>query len=151
MLIEISIRRSGAIMLENSGAEALKQGLAPLEMQFDIQLAEIIMISAEPLFRKMEEALESGINKNSIALGFHQAVAKMILQVCSIIRDKTHVSQIALSGGVFQNKILMEESLKLLRNAGFGVYYNISVSPNDGGICLGQNYLGMLHLCEENS
>lgn len=49
----------------------------------------------------------------------------------------------ALTGGTFQNKILMEETLSLLRADGFEPYYNISVSPNDGGIALGQLFAAM--------
>lgn len=80
---------------------------------------------------------------NQLALEFHRQIAKMILDTCVKIREKTGVSQAALTGGVFQNKILMEESLSLLREHGFQVFYNVSVSPNDGGIALGQAYVAM--------
>lgn len=80
---------------------------------------------------------------NQLALDFHHQIAKMILDTCVKIREKTGVSQTALTGGVFQNKILMEESLSLLRKHGFQVFYNVSVSPNDGGIALGQAYIAM--------
>ncbi len=80
---------------------------------------------------------------NRLALEFHHRVAKMILDTCLKIRKETGADQVALTGGVFQNKILMEESLALLRAEGFKPYYNISVSPNDGGIALGQAYVAM--------
>lgn len=80
---------------------------------------------------------------NQLALEFHHQIAKMILDTCVKIREKTGVSQVALTGGVFQNKILMEDSLSLLREHGFQVFYNVSVSPNDGGIALGQAYIAM--------
>ncbi|MDO4552762.1 MAG: carbamoyltransferase HypF, partial [Bacillota bacterium] len=82
------------------------------------------------------------------ALGFHYAVAEAILHVCLELRRREGVEQVALSGGVFQNKILMERTLLLLRREGFRPYYNISVSPNDGGVCLGQAFLGMEYLKE---
>ena len=56
-------------------------------------------------------------------------------------RAEHKVSQVALTGGTFQNKILMEDVLEKLRANGFTPYYNISVSPNDGGIALGQAYV----------
>lgn len=80
---------------------------------------------------------------NRLARDFHHKVAAMILDTCVKIRKDTGADQVALTGGVFQNKILMEESLQLLRENGFKPYYNISVSPNDGGIALGQAYVAM--------
>ena len=59
------------------------------------------------------------------------------------LREETGADQVALTGGTFQNKILMEETLSLLRADGFEPYYNISVSPNDGGIALGQLFAAM--------
>ncbi len=84
-----------------------------------------------------------------LALLFHHKVSQMILDTCRKIREKTGAFQVALTGGVFQNKILMEESLALLREHGFEPYYNISVSPNDGGIALGQAYIAMKRKEEE--
>lgn len=78
-----------------------------------------------------------------LALRFHHQVAGLIADTCIRIRKQTGANQVALTGGVFQNKILMEESLALLRNNGFQPYYNISVSPNDGGIALGQAYVAI--------
>ena len=67
----------------------------------------------------------------------------MITEQCVAIREKTGAQQVALTGGTFQNKILMEGVLQELRERDFDVYYNISVSPNDGGIALGQAFIGM--------
>lgn len=78
-----------------------------------------------------------------LALEFHHRIAQMLLEQCLKIRRQTGAVQVALTGGVFQNKILMEESLGLLRKHGFEPYYNVSVSPNDGGIALGQAYIAM--------
>ncbi len=78
---------------------------------------------------------------SDLALAFHRQVASTILDQCRQIRLETGAQQVALTGGVFQNKILMEESLDLLRKDGFDPYYNVSVSPNDGGIALGQCYV----------
>lgn len=94
------------------------------------------------------EALRApGLSKqNDMALKFHYDVAEMILNQCETLKQKFGINQVALTGGVFQNKVLMEKTVALLRQAKFDVYYNVSVSPNDGGICLGQNYIGMQHL-----
>ena len=85
-----------------------------------------------------------GADKASdLALSFHERIIRMITEQCVAIREKTGARQVALTGGTFQNKILMEGVLKELRERDFDVYYNISVSPNDGGIALGQAFIGM--------
>jgi hydrogenase maturation protein HypF len=48
------------------------------------------------------------------------------------------LKSVALSGGVFQNRLLLEQLLTLLENMAFSVYINRRVPPNDGGLCLGQ-------------
>ncbi|MDR2296587.1 MAG: carbamoyltransferase HypF [Clostridiales Family XIII bacterium] len=83
--------------------------------------------------------------KDDLALRFHRDMAAVILKGCARIREKTGVSTAALSGGVFQNRVLTDEALRLLRGAGFSVYCNIAVPPNDGGLSLGQAYIGMKH------
>ena len=78
-----------------------------------------------------------------LAFSFHQRVIDMILRECKAIRKEHGVSKVVLTGGTFQNKILMEGVLQKLRAAGFEAFYNISVSPNDGGIALGQAFIAM--------
>ena len=77
------------------------------------------------------------------SLQFHNKVIDAIVNKCIATRKKYGLSQIVLTGGTFQNKILMEGVLEKLRDCGFIPYYNISVSPNDGGIALGQAYVAM--------
>lgn len=83
-----------------------------------------------------------------LALEFHMQIVDMIMQQCKDIREKTGIGKVALSGGTFQNKIIMEETLGRLRASGFEPYYNISVSPNDGGIALGQAFVAAKTLDE---
>ena len=80
---------------------------------------------------------------SDLALQFHNKVIDAIVNQCIATRKKYGLSQIVLTGGTFQNKILMEGVLEKLRDCGFIPYYNISVSPNDGGIALGQAYVAM--------
>lgn len=85
-----------------------------------------------------------GVSKRcDLALSFHNRIIDMILSQCIKARQKYGTNLVALSGGTFQNRILMEGILKKLRDAGFKPHYNISVSPNDGGIALGQTYIAM--------
>lgn len=130
-----------AIILENFAAKALNDGIKPYYMSFEINDDNIY--SAKPIFQGIIKGIKKRVYRESLALGFHIAVAELIFELTKRARKSIGIEQIALSGGVFQNKILMEATLKLLRNEGFQVYYNISVPPNDGGICLGQAYIGI--------
>jgi hydrogenase maturation factor HypF (carbamoyltransferase family) len=83
---------------------------------------------------------------DALALRFHLDVARAILGECRKARGELGTNVVCLSGGVFQNKILMERTLHLLRSDGFTPYYNIAVPQNDGGIALGQAYIAMWSL-----
>ena len=78
-----------------------------------------------------------------LALSFHNRITDMIVEQCIAARSEYGANQVALTGGTFQNKILMESTLAKLRSSRFTPYYNISVSPNDGGLALGQAYIAM--------
>jgi hydrogenase maturation protein HypF len=73
-----------------------------------------------------------------ISAKFHNTVAQVILEVSNQIRSETGLNKVVLSGGVFQNKYLLEKSLSLLKSNRFKVYSNHQVPSNDGGISLGQ-------------
>ena len=53
-------------------------------------------------------------------------------------RKATGINTVALSGGVFCNRYLIEHLIKLLNQAGFSVLFNLSIPANDGGIAVGQ-------------
>ena len=84
---------------------------------------------------------EKGIPIEEIALGFHMTLATWIHRVCAEIRIRYGVTNIALCGGCFLNRILLNETIGMLEADGFRVYINEKVPPGDGGICLGQMYL----------
>jgi len=76
--------------------------------------------------------------KSIISAKFHNTVARVILDVCRQIRKETSLRKVILSGGVFQNKYLLEKSSYLLTSDRFKVFTNHQVPANDGGISLGQ-------------
>ena len=63
--------------------------------------------------------------------------------MCECIRSNVAINIVALSGGVFQNTMHLEHTIKLLRNEDFDVYWNTLVPPSDGGISLGQAFIGI--------
>jgi len=73
-----------------------------------------------------------------ISLKFHNTMAQMIAEMCKLIAGKTGITQVALSGGVFQNRLLLKLATAALQREGFKVITHHLVPCNDGGISLGQ-------------
>jgi hydrogenase maturation protein HypF len=73
-----------------------------------------------------------------IAGKFHNTVAAAVVQVCRRIREQRVLNRVALSGGVFQNELLLRRTVEGLQAQKFEVFTNQLVPPNDGGLALGQ-------------
>ena len=69
---------------------------------------------------------------------FHQTVAEMAIQVCTRAREATVLNEVALSGSVWQNRIVLDLVRDGLKRDGFVVYFHQQVPTNDGGLSLGQ-------------
>jgi len=82
--------------------------------------------------------LRAGVDVPSIAARFHNAVAALVVAGARRLRETTGLTTVALSGGVFQNLLLLERTVTGLEAEGFGVLVHHRVPPNDGGISLGQ-------------
>ena len=78
----------------------------------------------------------SGVPVPVLAARFHEAVARMIVQLAGRTRERTGISVVALSGGVFQNVSLLERSAARLRGEGFEVLVHRRVPANDGGLAV---------------
>jgi hydrogenase maturation protein HypF len=99
----------------------------------------IRVVHLRDLFSAVIEDLQQGISKGIISAKFHNTVAQMINEMCHLIADETPmVSGVALSGGVFQNRLLLRKTVSLLESSGFQVFTHKQVPCNDGGISLGQ-------------
>ncbi len=95
-------------------------------------------IAAEEVFRHAVEDLLNGIPVGQVSARFHESVARLVLQIASTIREDRKLNRVVLSGGVFQNMILLNRACQLLREAEFEVFTHSRVPANDGGISLGQ-------------
>jgi hydrogenase maturation protein HypF len=80
----------------------------------------------------------SGVPVPKISARFHNGLAEICRTVCLEVREKFGITEVALSGGVWQNVTLLGRSLSLLQESGFRVYIHQQVPTNDGGLSLGQ-------------
>jgi hydrogenase maturation protein HypF len=87
------------------------------------------------------EDLLAGREAGEISARFHRTMAEMVVAGCEEIREMGGVSPVALTGGTFQNLLLMEQVVELLAGKGFAVYRHRRVPTNDGGLSLGQAVL----------
>ena len=95
-----------------------------------MQLSELLLAIIEDL--------KQGTPPGQISLKFHNTVAHMINNMCQAIASGTGITQVALSGGVFQNRLLLRKTVNRLQSNGFQVLTHKQVPCNDGGISLGQ-------------
>ena len=131
-----------AIALENLAYRALAEGTEAFPLRFEIsQTPEGLMADQAKLAGDIAEATRKGAGKGSLALGFHRAVAKLVLGMCTWVGKEQNTRQVALSGGVFAHRMLLEDCAGLLVGAGFEVFLNHEVPMNDGGISLGQAFV----------
>lgn len=97
------------------------------------------VLQTEPLVYQLIEAYEQGESVTQLASDFHRTLAQGIIQVVNDLVSQYEVDYIVLAGGVFQNKKLLE---LILRGLPSRVYIPSTVPLNDGGLALGQLYLG---------
>jgi len=96
------------------------------------------IIDPASLFKQIIVDLEKREPKGKIAYKFHLTVAEMIRKICVILRRAEKINKVVLSGGVFQNNLLLSLTLDLLYKEGFKVFTHKNLSCNDSGISLGQ-------------
>jgi hydrogenase maturation protein HypF len=98
----------------------------------------VTIIDPAPLIRQVVADVQSGRPAGWIATHFHAALVRLIVQLSHDVRAQTGIAQVALSGGVFQNMVLLGGAVSALRRAGFTVLVHRRVPPNDAGLALGQ-------------
>lgn len=82
--------------------------------------------------------VKEGVPKAEISYSFHNTVAQIVAELCRRLARKVGISRVALSGGVFQNRLLLRLTLTALNRAGLISVIHSEVPPNDGGVSLGQ-------------
>jgi hydrogenase maturation protein HypF len=125
-----------------SEARELDEAISGNNESYPYRIVEgegIRVVHLRDLLSAVIEDLHRGISKGRISVKFHNTVAQMINEMCHLIADETPmVSGVALSGGVFQNRLLLRKTVSLLESSGFQVFTHRQVPCNDGGISLGQ-------------
>jgi len=95
-----------------------------------------------PMWSALLQDLAADIEPGVIAARFHQGIAKAVTVMASQLCDLHRLGTVVLSGGVFQNRLLLQQTSRLLREQNLLVLTQQQVPMNDGGLALGQVAIG---------
>lgn len=127
------------------------EGQAAMELEAKAQLAGVVLpfeilrnqdksyiLDISTAIRAIVENKFNGKSIGEIASAFHATLTAAFAAMSLEMRKATGINRVALSGGCFQNRILLEGTLTELKRKNFEVYYHSQVPANDGGVSLGQ-------------
>ena len=134
----VGYEAQAAIELEGL-SRAADAGATGYALRVDAQAMPAV-IDPGPVLAAVIADLRAGVPAGVIGARFHRAVARLIVELAGQIDAGTKT--VALSGGVFQNALLLRLAVEGLRHNGFDVISHRHVPPNDGGIALGQLLIG---------
>jgi hydrogenase maturation protein HypF len=95
-------------------------------------------LDPEPVLHAVLEDVAGGIPPSVISARFHHAVARCIVRVSDEAADRTGIRTVALGGGVFMNRVVLGQSVRLLAEAGLTPLTHVRLPMNDGAISFGQ-------------
>ncbi len=126
-----------AIELELAADRPMSRGY-PFRLRQD---GEAWTVETREIIGGVVEDLMAGRGAGEISARFHRTMAEVVVAGCERVRDAGGANAVALSGGTFQNMLLLEQATELLEERGFEVHRHRRVPANDGGLALGQAVL----------
>ena len=141
---QVSFEGEAAMFLEYAARNGRNSKKISLPEIFERE-GRFILPTAE-IFSNIVDRTFSGDEPPVLARFFHEALADEIVAGCERAREMTGITTAALSGGVFQNLLLLELVETALAEKGFRVLRHHLIPPNDGGICLGQAVYAMAQI-----
>ncbi len=142
-----TVGRADGIAPDNAGMRAAWE--AAWEEEKRAQGKDFFYLPTDSLFSEIVQRRLSGEDPAALAFLFHERLALQIVEALLRARDLTGIGTAALSGGVFQNRLLLRLVKEGLERERFRVLIHHYLPPNDGGICLGQAVAAAAFLTEE--
>lgn len=106
------------------------------------------VLNSRPLFEALLEGIRTGVPAGRLALGFHIAIARSSARIAREICAREGLDTVALSGGVFMNRLLFQLLTRKLKDAGLTVLVPQTVPVNDGCIAYGQAAIARARLAQ---
>jgi len=119
--------------------EGLAEESAGETLPYDIETErEMLVLNLLPAIGRLAEKRLAGTARSALASAFHATVGHALVSAAVKIRERAGCNRAVLSGGCFQNRKLLEQCIRGMREQGFEVFTHRLVPANDGGISLGQ-------------
>ena len=112
----------------------------------DISITLDGFLNTNELTERIAELYINGQDKGMLAYAFHDILSTMTATKCYTLSNSNNIKTIALSGGVFQNTLLLKLTKAKLEQFGLNVLTHSLIPPNDGGIALGQALYGLFNI-----
>jgi len=132
---EVNYEAQAAIELEMAIAESSDGSGYPLELLPD---GDGWIIGTRPMLRTLLDDLGRGVSTGEISRRFHHGLVEAFVRLALLLREKTALNRVCLSGGTFHNAYLAQRLEAQLLRAEFGVFTQKEVPAGDGGLSLGQ-------------
>jgi len=132
---EIDYEAQAAIELEMLAADTMNAEAYPFVINVEDGVG---VVRLRDLWLSLVSDVTNKVPPSLISLKFHKTIAEITAEVCRLISKDVGIKRVALSGGVFQNRLLLKLTSAALQKEGFDVLTHRLVPPNDGGVSLGQ-------------
>ena len=131
--LEVSYEGQAAVELE-----ALADPGAAEPYPFVLQPIPPVIMNPQPAILAVLADLKAGVPVSTISARFHAGLARVTVEACVLAAERAELDLVVLSGGVFQNRLLLELTSAWLQDAGLRVLVPERLPPNDGQIAFGQ-------------
>ena len=144
-----------AVSFEGQAAmelETIASGRSTKRYPFDIAIeGGKLILDLRPLVRAVAEERIGKKPPAAIAAAFHRTVIEAIAAMAAAVREQAGLDKAVLSGGCFQNRVLLEGTVQALAKGGFTVYTHRLLQTNDGCIALGQAVVAAARLLQSKA
>ncbi len=131
----VSYEAQAAIELEMSARSSSETGGYPFAIRRQDGRWQV---DASPLFGAIVEDLRRKVRTETISRRFHNGLFETQARLACLLRDGSSINQVCLSGGTFNNVLLLDPLIRKLEFDGFDVFTHSAIPAGDGGLCLGQ-------------
>ena len=132
---QVNYEAQAAIELEMAIQKSNDETAYPFEL---VANEDGWQIETRPLFEALVRDLQHATPTSEISRKFHNGLVEIFARLSALIRERTSLNRVCLSGGTFQNVYLLEHLLRRLEENGFQVFTHAEVPSGDGGLSLGQ-------------